>query len=358
MKTKLKIGSLLVMVMALSACGTDEPQQQEPSGRSTPITVTTAVSQDLEIWESSVGQLEAKTAPMIAAEVGGRIIAISVDVGQKVKARQVLAEVDPEDFRLAKALAAADIKRLQSLIRAQELQVQRHRALVKKKSGNQSALDAAEAQFGALQAQLVAAQVRLQQAVRNITKARITSPVSGKVDERRISVGDYVKVGTPLFHVSTQNRLRIQLPFPESLGALLRVGLPVRLSTPVAPERRVEGKITDIRPEITRSNRAINVIIDIKNPGNWEPGASVTGAVRVELHKGAIIVPEASVVRRPAGTVVYAIVDGKAVQKVVQIGLQRDGQVEILSGLEAGERVAMDGAGFLTDGEAVKVKNS
>ncbi len=356
---------LLCMALTISAYGkgvggsaTQNVEAGKSAARSIPITITASVSRDLEVWESSVGQLEAKTAPTIGAEVGGRIIAVSADVGQKVKAGQVLAEIDPEDFRLAKAVTEADIKRLLSLLRAQGLQAKRYRALVKKQSANQSVLDEAEAQYGAQQAQLIAARIRSQQAERNIAKARITSPVSGKVDDRQISVGDYVKVGTPLFHITTLEHLRVRLPFPESLGAQLRVGLPAKLSTPVAPGRQVVGEITDIRPEITRANRAINVIIDLDNPGDWEPGASITGAVRVELRKGAIVVPESSVVRRPAGTVVYIIEDGKAAQRVVQTGLRRDGQVEILSGLEAGEPVAVDGAGFLTDGASVEVKGS
>ncbi len=360
-KTKARL--IVLFCLALAAV-TDGNTKQQPGkektgdSRNIPVTVTAAETRDLEVWESAVGQLEARTAPMIAAEVAGRIIVVSVDVGQAVKEGQILAEIDPEDFYLAKALAAADIKRLQSLLRAQGLQVKRLQALIKKKSANQSALDEAQAQFGALQAQLTAARVRLQQAERNIAKARITSPVSGKVDERRISVGDYVKAGTPLFHIVTLDRLRVRLPFPESLGARLHVGLPARLNTPVAPGSEVSGKITDIRPEITRTNRAINVIIDLDNPGDWEPGASVTGAVRVALHKGVIVVPEISVVRRPAGTVVYVIDDGRARQRVVKTGLRRDGVVEILSGLKAGEQVAVDGAGFLTDGAAVEMKES
>ena len=357
-KTRFAFFWCLSLATAIPGNAGEHPGKQETGRRSIPVTVTTAVSRDLEVWESSVGQLQAKTAPMIAAEVAGRIVAVPVDVGRDVAAGQLLAEIDAEDFRLARALAAADIKRLQSLLRAQDLQVKRFRALIEKKSVNESALDEAEAQFGALQAQLTAARVRLQQAERNIAKAHITSPVIGKVDERRISVGDYVKVGTPLFHITTLDTLQARLPFPESLGAELRVGLPVRLSTPVAPGQDVTGGITDIRPEITRTNRAINVIIDLDNPGDWEPGASVSGAVRVALHKGAIVVPEASVVRRPAGTVVYVIDAGKAVQRLVQSGLRRNGQVEILSGLKAGERVAVDGAGFLTDGAVVEVKGS
>lgn len=351
---------LVSMIGAAAIHGSSEQSSgtQETVDQSIPVTVTAAESRNLEVWESSVGQLEAKTAPVIAAEVGGRIIEVSVDVGQDVAAGKILAEIDPEDLRLARALTSAEIERLDALIRAQKLQVRRLRSLIKEKSASRSALDEAEAQLGALKAQLTAARVRLQQAERDITKTYITSPVSGKVDERHISVGDYVKVGTPLFHITTLEKLRVRLPLPESLGAKLRVGLPAKLSTPVAPGRDIMGEVTDIRPEITRTNRAINVIIDLDNPGDWEPGASITGAVRVALHDGAVVVPEVSVVRRPAGTVVYVIADSKAVQRVVQTGLQQGGQVEILSGLKAGERVAVDGAGFLTDGVTVAVKGA
>ena len=356
MKTLLRTGLFLCMALAATARGSGAPAKQEAGGRSIPVTLATAAARDVEIWESALGQLEARTAPMIAAEVGGRIIAVAVDVGQAVEAGQLLAEIDAEDFRLARDLARADIERLQSLIRAQDLQVKRFRALVKQSLANQAALDEAEAQSGALRARLAAARVRLRQAERNIARARVTSPVGGRVDARRISVGDYVKVGTPLFHVVDPARLRVRLPFPEALGDRLRVGLPVRLSTPVAPGREVAGEIADIRPEITRANRAINVIIDLDNPGGWVPGASVTGAVRVARRKDAVVVPEASVVRRPAGTVVYVVDAGRAVQRVVRTGLRRDGLVEIQSGLRAGEQVAVDGAGFLADGVAVGAK--
>lgn len=346
--------SIFVMLTGGVQAATVTPPEQT-TVRRIPVTLASVVSRDLERWERSVGQLEALTAPMLAAEVGGRIVAVSADVGHTVQAGQELARIDPGDFRLAAELAGADIQRLQALIRSQSLQVKRFRELLKKKSANQSSLDEAEAQYGALKAQLVAARVRLQQAERDIARARISSPVDGRVDQRLISVGDYVKTGMPLFHLTTLERLRVRLPFPESLGARLRAGLAARLSTPLVPGREVSGTVSDIRPEITRSNRAIEVIIDLDNPGGWEPGASVTGAVRVAQHPAALVVPEISVVRRPVGTVVYVVDGDKARQRVVQTGLRLDGMVEIRRGLDAGERVVVDGAGFLTDGAAVVV---
>jgi membrane fusion protein (multidrug efflux system) len=348
----------LFLVTSAHAAESQQAKSDAVTTVSVPITVVTADSRDLEVWESSVGELESRSAPTIAAEVDGRIIAVTVDVGDAVETGQVIAEIDPEDFRLAVNLATADIERLQALIRAQELQVKRYRELVKKNSANQSALDDAVAQFGATRAQLSAARVRLQQAMRNSDKARITSPVSGKVDVRNISVGDYVKTGTPLFHITTLEHLRAWLPYPESLASMLRTGLPVKLTTPVSPGHEVDAVISDIRPEITRTSRAIKVIVDLDNPDDWNPGASVTGMARVDLHPHAVVVPETAIVRRPAGLVVYRVENDRATQVPVSTGIRQGDSIEILSGVQAGDTLALDGAAYLNDGVAVRIQQA
>jgi len=87
-------------------------------------------------------------------------------------------------------------------------------------------------------------------------------------------------------------------------------------------------------------------------------GASVNASVVTGRQEGAIVVPEQSLVLRPAGRVVYAIVDGKAQQRLVEVGGKQAGMVEIIKGVQAGETVALDGAGFLTDGAGVAVKQA
>ncbi len=344
--------ALLLFAVQVSAA---EGADVDDGGRRVPVTVVKAAVMALEVWEPAVGEVEAIDAPGIAAEVGGRVVTVTADVGDVVERGTVLAEIDPEDYRLARELARADIRRLDALIRAQELQVERLRSLLRQKSVNRSALDEAEARLGALQAQRQAARVRLQQAERNIRKTRVRSPIDGRVDARRVSVGDYVKVGMPLFHLTSPDRLRARLPYPESLAGRLRVGLPVRLQTPMAPDRPVVAEVTDLRPMITPENRALEVIVAFDNPGGWEAGASVTGQVQIERREQAVVVPEICVVARPAGRVVYVIEDGVARQRKVETGVRRQGMVEIRDGLEPGELVARDGAGFLTDGVPVEV---
>ncbi len=358
MRFKILLPCLYVLAATL-AWGEESPSEaQEANARHTPVTVTTAISRDVEVWESSVGQLEARVAPMIAAEVAGKLELVTIEVGQVIKQGQLLAEIDTEDFYLAEAMAQADIERLEALLHAQHLKTTRYRSLVKKALTNQSTLDDAEAQEAALTAQFASSKVRLQQAQRSIKKAHITSPIDGRVDDIRVSPGDYVAVGSPLVRITNQQRLRVRLPFPETLLPRLRSGLAVTLSSPSAPGVTVQSAISDVRPSVTVGSRAAQVIINLDNPGPWKPGATVSGAVRVALHENAVLLPEISVVIRPAGNVIYLLNDGKAVQRVVNTGLRQNGYVEILSGLEAGQMVVADGAGFLTDGAAVDVKDS
>ncbi|BCX82507.1 membrane fusion protein, multidrug efflux system [Methylomarinovum caldicuralii] len=345
---------LLVWLVLLAGCGQQKPAESPPE-TAIAVTVTPAAQADLEIWEESVGTLEAVNAPRLAAEVAGRIVATRVEVGDRVTPGQTLACIDPGDYRLARDLARADITRLQALLKEARLKVQRLRRLVARKSASQSTLDEAEARLGALLGQLQAARVRLQQAERDLGKTVIVSPVNGRVDARHVSVGDYVKPGSPLFDLTGLTRLRARLPYPESLAGRLRPGLPVRLSTPAAPGQAVEAVVTDLRPRIDPGSRAVEILVDFANPGDWRPGASVTGMLQVARHENAVTVPEAAVVVRPAGKVVYVIEDDRARQRVVRTGLVREGRVEILDGLAAGEPVAVDGAGFLTDGAVVEV---
>ncbi|MDP3482469.1 MAG: efflux RND transporter periplasmic adaptor subunit, partial [Sulfuricella sp.] len=206
--------------------------------------------------------------------------------------------------------------------------------------------------------QNVAAREQYTRAAKNLSRTRIVSPVDGRVDNRMVSVGDWIDLGKPVFQLSTSENLRIRLPFPETAAQRIKVGQVVKLSTPTAPDAAVTGKIEQVRPMVGSTNRAFDAVVEVKNPGGWKPGASVNGAIVVEEHAEAVSVPEVSVVLRPAGKVVYVIENAKAVQHVVTTGVTQNGQVEILQGIRSGATVAVDGAGFLTDQAAVSVKEA
>jgi RND family efflux transporter MFP subunit len=116
--------------------------------------------------------------------------------------------------------------------------------------------------------------------------------------------------------------------------------------------------VEDIRPSISEGNRTIDVIARFDNPGPLKSGGSVDASVITGQKEQAVLVPEQAVVLRPAGKVVYLINDGKAKQQIVEVGSKQNGMIEIIKGLNGGETLALDGAGFLSENATVHVKET
>lgn len=351
--------SLLILVLVLGACAKSDEKEAVPAAPPAAlISVAVAETRNLEIREEAVGTLEGLIDPTIAAEVPARVVKVLAHAGDTVQQGQLIALLDVEDIALQRREAQAEIARIQALLANQGKVVERNQRLVQQNFISQNALDDLTTQQDVLRQQLEVGRARLATIEHNTTKTRVHAPLDGRVEKQIVSVGDYVKVGDPLFQIIGTQKLRAHLPFPENVAAKLKPGQTVRLSTPTAPNAVVTTTIKEIKPLIGSANRAADVIADVIDQAGWHPGASVNGAVVLGEHAGAVLVPEQSVVLRPAGEVVYVIQDNVAQQRIVQVGLREEGQVEILAGLAAGETVAADGAGYLTDQAAVNVQGA
>jgi RND family efflux transporter MFP subunit len=244
------------------------------------------------------------------------------------------------------------------LLDNQQRTVARIEDLVGRNLAAESALDDASSQLAALKAQLDEARARADDAERNLRQTRILSPVSGVIQARRVSVGDFVSVGQPLFDIVVADRLQAIAPFPETVGGSLRVGQKAYVAPVRAPDDSIDAAITELRPRIGAGSRSVDAILEFANPGAWRAGGSVTIAVVVDARPRSVTVPSESIVRRPAGTVVYVAEEGTARQRVVGLGVQTEDWVEVLEGLAVGEPVVTSGAGFLTDGTAIDARQA
>ncbi len=347
---------LLLTCTALAACGNQSDGAPKPKGpTATLVTVTQAKQIDLEVWESTVGTVESTIDPKITAEVSGKVSQVLGRAGAAVKQGQLLAVIDPVDLRLTGQAAAAERSRVEVLLKNQVAIVERNEALRQKGFLSQSAVDDAVAQQRALAQQLAVAKAQLAIADGNIGKTRLVAPFDGKIERPLVAQSDYVKIGDPMFEMVSTRVLNVYLPFPESLLPLLKVGQKVKLQAPASGA--LDAEIAEIKAGVGATNRAASAIVRLKEQPGWYPGSTVNARVSVEVRPGAIVVPEQSVVLRPAGKVVYVIEGTLARQRVVSAGVKQNGWVEILSGLKAGESVVLDGAGFLTDNAPVSVQS-
>lgn len=356
-----KIRQCVIVILSLSllaACGSDDKAANEKSGDKgpRPVLVTTAQvqSQAIEVTEEAIGSIEGLIDPTIAAEVAARVVKVHVSPGQKVRKGDLIATLDATDFTLQRNEALAEVARIEALLDNQVKTVARSQALVDRKFISQNAVDNDLAQQHVLKEQLAGAKARVDTINHSSSKTRIYAPADGVVEKKIVDTGEYVKVGDPLVQIISNKRLRAHIPFPERISAKLKPGLKIRLHTPTS-EKIVETTIRELKLMVVESNRTIDVIADVADEPDWQPGASVTGTVILDVQKDSIMVPEQSVVLRPAGEVAYRLKDGKAHQVIVKTGLRQHGLVEILEGLNVNDTIIMDGAGFLTDQAPVKI---
>jgi len=348
----------LVFLMSLSsvACSKKEAEQdakKKPQAALISTTITEAST--LEIREESIGTLEGLMDPTVAAEAAGRVVKITAHPGQIVKKGQVLVLLDATDYNLQRAQVQAEVARLEALTSNQSRIVERNQVLVQKKFISQNALEDVTTQHAALQQQLDGAKAQIAIIEHTRAKTTIVAPIDGVVQKQIVSTGDFVKIGDPLLQIISKQKLRAHLPLPENIAAKIHAGIKVRLSTPTSNDE-VLSTIRELKPLISETSRAVDVIADVNDQAGWQPGASVKGEIILGEHPNAVLLPEQCIVLRPAGEVVYVVKDGLALQRIVKTGMRQDGKVEIIEGLSAGELIAKDGAAFLTDKAKVKVE--
>ena len=322
------------------------------------ITSAQVTPRTLELYEEVLGTIENVIDPTIGAEVAGRVTRVTGFTGKKVRKGELIAEIDAADFHIQQRADQAEIGRLTSLLEQQERVVERQEKMVSQGFISKNAVDDAIAQRNALRQSLAAARARSDATGRSMTKSRVLAPIDGEIETQIVAIGDYVKLGDPLFRMVGVQQLRVHLLLPEAAATRIKPGLKVILSPPAAPEQVLEARIDEIKPTLGVNNRALDAIVKISGVGTvFRGGGTVNARIVTSSHDGALMVPEQSVVLRPAGKVVYSIEGNVARQRVVETGVRQDGWQQILKGLSAGETIAADGAGFLTDGAAVTVRS-
>ncbi|MGM0476249.1 MAG: efflux RND transporter periplasmic adaptor subunit [Pseudomonadota bacterium] len=335
-----------------------EPGESMSSERAMLITVTEPTVRDVNVIERTMGRLRARTAPTLRAEVSSPVQEVHVEVGEMVEAGELLATLDPEPHTLSLNAARGEHDRLAAMVRNQRRQVDRLRSQAEEDYVSTSEMDAAETQLDELEAQLASARANVGVAERRLRLSRVKAPVSGQITERMISEGDLPNIGEPLFALVSTRGMSAELPFPETATGRIESGMTVRLALPAHPDDVHEAPITAVSRVVGDASRAFEAVVLFDNPKKaWQHGAGIIADVVRETRQDAVTVPEISLIRRPDGPVVYTIRDGKAVENAVEPGYRDDGWVEIRSGIEAGDRIAADGAYFLSDGADIRTRD-
>ena len=353
---KSKILFLIILSLILSCSKTEDAAEQKKSSKETYVTVAKSQVREFIYQESAIGTIEGIIDPTVASEVSGKITKIYVRPGMSIDKGQLMAEVDPSDTSYQLSLSEAEVKKLKARLNNQKINYDRNLKLVDENFISPNALESLAVQIEETQEELNSAIARLDIAKLNSDRTRVLAPISGKIEKQIISIGDYVKIGDPLYQIINNKKLRAHIPFPEKLANKLLPGIEISLETPTSAKPYIT-KIQELKPQIIADSRSIDVIADIVDELSWQSGASVKGTIIFEK-KESISVPEQSVVLRPSGTVIYEAINGKAIARNITTGISQNGWIEVIDGVDAGIDIVIDGAGYLTNDASIKVKEN
>jgi membrane fusion protein (multidrug efflux system) len=283
----------------------------------------------------------------VRPEVSGRIVKLGFADGQRVRTGQLLVQMDDalQQARLREAQAQADIARTT---------LQRNRELVTQNFVTQSVVDQAQANVN-----VAAAQVALARA--ELARLRIVAPFDGQTGIRAVNVGDVVQDGADLVTLQDISSVYVDFSLPERFTPQLQVKTKVEVSIDSLPGRRFDAVVEALEPQISADGRALLARGLIPNRDSaLRPGMFARVKVQLARRNGAVLVPEEAIVPQAGKELLVKVVDGPdgplSQRLEVRTGLRRGGEVEILEGLRAGERIVTAGQSRLMGGDGLQLR--
>jgi membrane fusion protein, multidrug efflux system len=285
--------------------------------------------------------LEARGESQVVAKTSGVALQVMGEVGQQVRAGQVLVRLDSARAVLQAAQSDAQVRKLEANYR-------RSQQLFEQQLFSANDLD--QLRFDLENARAVNRLAQLE-----LSYANVVAPISGVIAERSIKAGNFVQLNSPIFRIVDISRLEATLNVPERELATLKAGLPVQLQVDALPGRNFEGRVDRVSPVIDSGSGTFRVICAFDSGGALQPG--MFGRVRIDYDSraDAQVIPRAALLDDEGAPAVFTVRDGKAVRTPLKLGYFDGEWVEVRGGLKPDDRVVTAGKVALRDGIEVKV---
>ena len=302
-----------------------------------PVDVDTARQRPVVDAVRATGRIEAVQAVELRPDEQGRITGLLFREGQFVAKGAPLVKIDDEMLRAQAERAKAD----RDLARQQ---LDRVRRLREQNASSPADLERAEAAARSAEAALAVLELQ-------IARTTVRAPFAGVVGQRFVSAGDYVTTASRLLTLQTIDPQRAVIEVPERHAVRLRAGQTVEFTVAAEPGRTFRAQVDFIDPVVQEENRTIVVKARAPNRDRLlKPGMFIEARLATATRSNATVIPEDAVQPLRTANVVWAVADGKASRRVVQLGSRSQGVVEVLSGVEPGELVVVGGLERMADG--------
>jgi len=360
---RLAVGALILAGLggaALVGTGTVAlPGRSVPAAATAPepppaltVAVAAAASRPLARVVTGDGSVVAWQELVIGAEAAGlRVAAVEVEEGDAVRAGQPLIRMDDTLLRAVHGQAEAAVAEAVAALRNARQDLSRAADLSRTGNAPRQTLELREAASVQAEARLASAVARREEVAARLAQARILAPADGIVSRRAVLPGNVTAVGQEMLRLIRDNRLELDARVPEMDLAALQPGLPVRVRH---GERVVEGTVRAIAPTVLAEARLGVVHVALPAGSGLRPGMFARAEIRSADAPG-LTVPQSAILFRAGRPAVLVLEGDRVALRPVVTGRRQEDQVEVTAGLADGERVVASGAGFLNDGDRVRV---
>jgi membrane fusion protein, multidrug efflux system len=362
-----KMLAVLVLPAIAVACSKSEAKPDGGGGpggakkrdMAFPVEVKAVESRKVEYTVTAVGSLEAFERVAVTSRVAGAVERVMFREGQQVTAGQPLVEVEPERYRLAVSAAEATLQKARAGQAEAQAGYSRRQQASEKNPGliRGEEIETWRTKVQSTAAEVAQAQAALAQARLNLRDAFVRAPVSGIIETRTVETGQYVPIGTVLATLVRRDPLLLRFQVPEQDAMPLRPGIVARFN--IAEDATAhEARITHVAAAASAQSRMVDVTAHVVNPNRPElrPGAFARVTVPIGALRDAPVIPQTAIRPSEKGFLAFTVDNGVARQRVLTLGMRTaDGQVEVKSGLSAGETLVIRGAEALREGAQVRV---
>jgi len=311
------------------------------------------------------GDMQPFTDAPIFARTSGYLKNWSVDMGAKVKAGQLLAEIDSPEVDQQLQQARADLATAEANLRLAEVTATRYQDLLKTDSVSQQDVDNAKGNFEARRTTVESARSNVKRLEDMQSFEKVYAPFDGVITARNTDIGALIDPGSSggtareLFHIAAINRLRVYVNVPQIDSPEIRPGLRADLVLTEFPGRRFEGSVVRSSGAIDNNTRTLLTEVDVDNSsGLLKPGGYVEVHLKLPSPVSTFTLPVNTTIFKSAGLQVATVKDGKIVLLPITPGRDFGTEIEVVAGLKGNESVVLNPPDSFTNGTAVRLAES
>jgi membrane fusion protein, multidrug efflux system len=339
---------------ALTGCRAKAEASTAPPVVRIHVTTVPVREQPMPRTLALTGTLRGQRQTDLAANASGRVLETFVERGAEVKKGDLLARLDTR----AVSLSAAEAQANAALSRAQQTtakrECERYRKLLEENAISQAEYDKTADQCQTTPLSVAAAEARASAAAQVVGDGAIRAPFGGMITERYVEAGEYVHQDTKVASLVAVTTLRLELTVPEASVAAVKMGGALTFTVPAYPSRTFQGKVRYVSPAVREATRDLAVEAEVDNPDRaLFPGMFAA----IELSTGeapVAVVPRDAILLKEGTSRVFAVVDHKLEERVVQPGVARGDVVAVVRGARVGDLLVDKPTEALLNGQAVE----